>query len=74
VLVQYGDAERDRRWTFPKELVALATTAVGWHLIATTCSHRPRQEVIYKLKVPKDGTVVKVVEVVPSPFPARVSG
>ena len=29
------------------------------------------KKVIYRLKVPKEGTVVKLVEVVPSPFPGQ---
>jgi hypothetical protein len=75
VLVQYGDGWKEiGRWTFPKELVAdwgnyslSGGIWMGDDLLAT--GHD--KKVIYKLKVPKEGAVVKVVEVVPSPFPGQ---
>src|ERR1051325_8540178 len=75
VIVQYDIGWKEiRRWTFPKELVAdwgnyslSSGIWVGDDLLAT--GHD--KKVIYKLKVPKDGTVVKVSEVVPSPFPGQ---
>lgn len=75
VLVQYGDGWKEiGRWTFPKELVAdwgnyslSGGIWMGDDLLAT--GHD--KKVIYKLKVPKEGSVVKVVEVVPSPFPGQ---
>lgn len=75
VLVHYDVGWKEiRRWTFPKELVAdwgnyslSSGIWVGDDLLAT--GHDKR--VIYKLRVPKDGTVVEVSEVVPSPFPGQ---
>jgi hypothetical protein len=75
VLVQYGDGWKEMgRWTFPKELVADWGNSslsggiwMGDDLLAT--GHD--KKVIYKLKVPKEGTVMKVIEVVPSPFPGQ---
>jgi hypothetical protein len=75
VLVQYGKGWKEiSRWSYPKELVAdwgqyslSGGIWMGDDLLAT--GHDKR--VIYKLRVPKEGTVVKVVEVVPSPFPGQ---
>jgi hypothetical protein len=75
VLVQYGKGWKEiGRWTLPKELVAdwgnyslSGGIWMGDDLLAT--GHD--KKVIYKLKVPKDGKVVSVIEVVPSPFPGQ---
>ncbi len=75
VLVQYGDGWKEMgRWTFPKDLVAdwgkyslSGGIWMGDDLLAT--GHD--KKVIYKLKVPMESGGVKVVEVVPSPFPGQ---
>lgn len=75
VLVQYGDGWKEvGRWTFPKHLVAdwggsslSGGLWLGDDLLAT--GHD--KKVIYRLRVPKAGKLVDVVEVVPSPFPGQ---
>ena len=75
VLVRFDDAWKETgRWTFPAELVAdwgsYSLSGGIWHdddLLAT--GHD--KKVIYRLRVPKDGKVVEVVEVIPSPFPGQ---
>jgi hypothetical protein len=75
VLIQYGAGWKEiARWTFPKDLVAdwgnyslSGGVWVGDDLLAT--GHDKR--VIYRLRVPKAGTIVKLVEVVSSPFPGQ---
>lgn len=75
VLVEYDTGWKEiSRWTFPKELVAdwhnyslSSGIWVGDDLLAT--GHD--KKCIYKLKVPKNGSVVQVTEVVPSPFPGQ---
>ncbi len=75
VLVQYADGWKEiNRWTYPKELVADWGTYslsggiwLGDDLLAT--GHD--KKVIYKLKLPKNGNVISVREVIPSPFPGQ---
>ncbi len=75
VLVQYGEGWREMgRWTYPKELVAdwgtYSLSGGIWQgddLLAT--GHD--KKVIYRLRLPKAGKVIEVVEVIPSPFPGQ---
>ncbi len=62
------------RWTFPKELVAdwggnslSGGLWVGNDLLATGHDRK----VVYRLRLPKEGTIVEVVEAIPSPFPGQ---
>src|SRR5439155_18267597 len=75
VLVRYDDGWREMgRWTYPKELVAdwgsYSLSGGLWQgddLLAT--GHDKR--LIYRLRLPKDGAVVEVMEAIPSPFPGQ---
>lgn len=75
VLIQYGDGWQEQgRWTYPKELVAdwgtYSLSGGLWQgddLLAT--GHD--KKVLYRLRLPKEGKVVAVVEVIPSPFPGQ---
>jgi hypothetical protein len=72
VLVRYDVGWREAgRWTYPAELVAdwgaYSLSGGLWqgdHLLAT--GHDKR--VIYRLKLPKEGSVMEVVEVLAAPF------
>lgn len=72
VLVQYAVGWKETaRWSFPKELVAdwgsYSLSGGIWHgdrLLVT--GHD--KHVIYRLRVPQDGRVVEVVDVMTSPF------
>lgn len=75
VLVRYDDQWRETgRWAYPPELVAdwgsYSLSGGIWQgeeLLAT--GHD--EKVLYRLRVPKAGKVVEVIEVVPSPFPGQ---
>lgn len=75
VLVRYDDRWRETgRWTYPEALVAdwgsYSLSGGIWHgdhLLAT--GHD--KKVIYKLRLPKDGKVIEVVEILASPFPGQ---
>ena len=75
VLVQFGDGWKElRRWTFTPELVAdwdkNSLSGGIWQgddLLAT--GHD--KKVLYRLKLPKEGKVAELVEVIPSPFPGQ---
>jgi hypothetical protein len=75
VLVRYDDQWREqKRWGYPPELIAdwgnyslSGGLWVGDHLLTT--GHDKR--VIYRLKVPENGKVIEVIDVVPSPFPGQ---
>jgi hypothetical protein len=62
------------RWTFPADLVAdwgnySLSGAVGHGDTLLATGHD--KKVIYRLKVPKEGKVVELVDVIPSPFPGQ---
>jgi hypothetical protein len=75
VLVRYDDGWKESgRWTYPQELVAdwgnYSLSGGLWQgddLLAT--GHDKR--LIYRLHLPKEGTVVEAVEAIPSPFPGQ---
>ncbi len=75
VLVQYADGWKEMgRWTFSKQLVADWGTYslsggiwLGDDLLAT--GHD--KQIIYKLRVPKNGKVMSLAEVIESPFPGQ---
>jgi hypothetical protein len=75
LLVRYDDRWRElRRWSYPPELMADCGTYSlsgglwqGEHLLAT--GHDKRR--LYRLKVPDEGKVVELVEVIASPFPGQ---
>src|SRR5262249_54822041 len=75
LLVKYDADWREKaRWTFPKDLVddwgAYSLSGGIWQdddLLAT--GHD--KKVIYRLRLPKDGNVVEVIDVLPSPFPGQ---
>jgi len=75
VLVQYDDAWKElNRWTYPADLIAdwgaYSLSGGIWHgdhLLATGHDRK----VLYRLRVPKAGKVVEVVEVLHSPFPGQ---
>lgn len=75
VLVRYdGRWKETGRWTYPKELVAdwgdYSLSGGIWQgddLLATGHDRK----VIYRLRLPKDGKVVEMIEVVESPFPGQ---
>jgi hypothetical protein len=75
VLVQYDDRWREAgRWTFSPELVAdwgNNSLSGGLWLSDDLLATGHDKKVIYRLRVPKEGKVVEVVEVVPSPFPGQ---
>ena len=74
-LVEYGDGWKEiGRWTFPPLLVAdwgnYSLSGGIWQgedLLTT--GHD--KKVIYRLRVPKEGKVVEVLDVIPSPFPGQ---
>jgi hypothetical protein len=75
VLVRYDrDWRETGRWTYPPELVAdwgnYSLSSGIWqgeHILAT--GHD--KKVLYRLKVPRAGKVIELVEVIPSPFPGQ---
>jgi hypothetical protein len=75
VLVRYSDAWKETgRWSYPKELVAdwgaYSLSGGIWqgdHLLTT--GHD--KKLIYRLRLPKEGKVVEVVDVLRSPFPGQ---
>lgn len=75
VLVRYDLRWKETgRWTYPKDLVAdwgnFSLSGGIWHggdLLAT--GHD--EKVVYRLRVPKVGKVVEVIEAVASPFPGQ---
>lgn len=75
VLVQYDEKWQELdRWTYPAELVkdwgAFSLSGGLWqgeHILAT--GHD--KKVIYRLRLPREGKVIEVVDVVPSPFPGQ---
>jgi hypothetical protein len=75
VLVKYGEGWRELdRWTVPPALVSdLGTYSLsggiwqGDDLLTTGHDRR----VIYRLRLPKQGRVMEVVEVIPTPYPGQ---
>jgi len=75
VLVRYDAGWKEAaRWTFPKELVedwgTYSLSGGVWQgddLLAT--GHDKR--VVYRLRLPREGSVVGLVEVIPTPFPGQ---
>lgn len=75
LLLKFDEAWKEvGRWTFPPELVAdwdnYSLSGAIWqgeHLLAT--GHD--KKVLYRLKLPKEGKVVEVVDVIASPFPGQ---
>jgi hypothetical protein len=75
VLVRFGDGWKETgRWTYPKELVAdwgtYSLSGGIWHgddLLATGHDRK----LIYRLRLPKDGKAIEVIEVLRSPFPGQ---
>lgn len=74
-LVRYAAGWKETgRWSFSKELIAdwhdyslSGGIWIGDELLAT--GHD--KKVLYKLRLPKEGTVMELVEVIPSPFPGQ---
>lgn len=75
VLVKLDEGWRERgAWTYPPEVVQdLGTMSISgglWQgnmILATGHDHRR----IYRLRLPKKGTVLELVDIVPSPFPGQ---
>lgn len=75
VLVKLDEEWKERgAWTYPAEVVRdLGTMSISggiWQgdlILATGHDHRR----IYRLKLPETGTVLKLVDVIPSPFPGQ---
>jgi hypothetical protein len=75
VLVQFDAAWRElRRWTYPKDLVAewgsYSLSGGLWQgdeLLGT--GHD--KKAIYRLRVPREGKVIEMIEVIPAPFPGQ---
>lgn len=75
VLVEYGAGWKELgRWTFPQELVAdwgNYSLSSGIWLGDDLLTTGHDKKVIYRLRLPKEGNVVGVIDVVPAPFPGQ---
>lgn len=75
VLVQLDDAWEERgAWTYPPEVVAdLGRHSIsgGFRVDGTILATGHDRRVIYRLRVPEQGEVLELIEVIPSPFPGQ---
>jgi hypothetical protein len=69
-----GDFKELQRWTFPKEVVAdwdkMSASGGIWDGDTLLVTHH-HFKVLYRLKVPKDGTELQFVEALSCPFPGQ---
>lgn len=75
VLIRYADGfKEERRWTFPKAVVAdwdgMSASGGVWDGDTLLVSHY-HWKVLYRLRVPKDGKELELVEAVACPFPGQ---
>jgi len=75
VLVRFGDGfKEDQRWTFPKTVVddwdKMSASGGIWDGDTLLVTHH-HHKVLYRLKVPKDGKELELVEALTSPFPGQ---
>ena len=75
VLVRYGAGFREEaRWTFPKAVVddwdRMSASGGVWDGDTLLVSHH-HFKVLYRLKVPKDGKELELVEALACPFPGQ---
>jgi hypothetical protein len=75
VLVRYADGfKEDARWTFPKAVVddwdKMSASGGVWDGDTLLVSHH-HYKVLYRLKVPKDGKELELVEALACPFPGQ---
>ena len=75
VLVRYADGfKEEQRWTFPKSVVddfdGMSASGGMWDGGTLLVSHH-HYKVLYRLKVPKDGKELELVEALACPFPGQ---
>lgn len=75
ILVRFADGfKEERRWTFPKAVVAdwdgMSASGGVWDGDTLLVSHH-HFKVLYRLRVPKDGTELELVEALTCPFPGQ---
>jgi hypothetical protein len=75
VLVKYADGFKEqKRWTFPKAVVddwdKMSASGGIWDGETLLVSHH-HHKVLYRLKVPKDGKELELVEALECPFPGQ---
>jgi hypothetical protein len=75
VLVRYADGfKEERRWTFPKAVVddwdGMSASGGIWDGDTLLVSHH-HFKVLYRLRVPKDGPELELVEALTCPFPGQ---
>ncbi|AWM41350.1 hypothetical protein GobsT_00210 [Gemmata obscuriglobus] len=75
ILIRMTDAfKEEQRWTFPKKVVddwdKMSTSGGVWDGDTLLVSHH-HYKVLYRLKVPKDGAELELVESLECPFPGQ---
>ena len=75
VLIRYADGfQEEQRWTFPKAVVddwdRMSASGGIWDGDTLLVSHH-HDKVLYRLKVPKDGKELELVEALACPFPGQ---
>jgi len=75
ILIRYADGfKEEQRWTFPKIVVddwdAMSASGGIWDGETLLVSHHHYQ-VLYRLRVPKDGKELEFVEALACPFPGQ---
>lgn len=75
ILLKMTDEFKEvRRWTFPKKVVddwdAMSASGGVWDGDTLLVSHH-HDKVLYRLRVPKDGTELEFVEALACPFPGQ---
>ena len=75
ILIRMADGfKEERRWTFPKKVVAdwdkMSASGGIWDGDTLLVSHH-HHKVLYRLKVPKDGKELEFVEALACPFPGQ---
>ncbi len=75
ILVKFGDAfKEEQRWTFPKAVVddwdKMSASGGIWDGDTLLVTHH-HYKVLYRVKVPKDGKELELVESLECPFPGQ---
>lgn len=75
ILIRYADGfKEERRWTFPRKVVAdwdgMSASGGVWDGDTLLVSHH-HFKVLYRLRVPKDGTELEFVEALACPLPGQ---
>ncbi|MCI0705175.1 MAG: endonuclease [Planctomycetia bacterium] len=75
VLIKFADEFKElQRWTFPKAVIddwdKMSASGGIWDGQTLLASHH-HYKVLYRLKVPKDGKELELVEALESPFPGQ---